>query len=132
MVSLSAEPTGHGPVPYTRMRPTVLYLGGLGRSGTTVLERVLGELPGVCSAGELVHLWRRGVLDDETCGCGEPFGSCRFWTEVGRVAFGGWSRDLAVRMVELRPRVDRTRFVPALLAPRFMRHHLREALREYA
>ena len=69
-------------------RPRVLYLGGLGRSGTTVLERVLGELPGTCSVGELVHLWRRGVLDDETCGCGEPFSRCPFWSEVLRDAFG--------------------------------------------
>jgi hypothetical protein len=98
----------------------VLYLGGLGRSGTTVLERVLGELPGTCSVGELVHLWQRGVLDDETCGCGESFSGCPFWTEVGRLAFGGWDPALARRMEELRPRVDRTRFIPRLLAPRFL------------
>ena len=28
----------------------VLFLGGLGRSGTTLVERLLGELPGVCAA----------------------------------------------------------------------------------
>jgi hypothetical protein len=121
----SPSPAGHP-------RPTVLYLGGLGRSGTTVLERVLGELPGVCSVGELVHLWRRGVLDDETCGCGCAFSACPFWSEVGLVAFGGWSRELAERMEELRPLVDRTRFVPRLLAPRLMRPALRAALQEYA
>jgi hypothetical protein len=96
----------------------VLYLGGLGRSGTTVLERVLGELPGACSAGELVHLWQRGVLDDETCGCGAPFGECPFWSEVGARAFGGWNTDLAIRMLGLHARVDRTRHVPLLALPR--------------
>ena len=111
-------------------RPRVLYLGGLGRSGTTVLERVLGELPGTCSVGELVHLWQRGVLDDETCGCGEPFSRCPFWTEVGRRAFGGWDRDQAARMEELRARVDRTRFIPKLIAPRLMGRQ-RADLREY-
>jgi hypothetical protein len=108
----------------------VLYLGGLGRSGTTVLERVLGELPATCSVGELVHLWQRGVLDDETCGCGEPFSRCPFWTEVGRRAFGGWDPALAARMEELRPRVDRTRFIPKLIAPRLLGRH-RADLREY-
>ena len=108
----------------------MLYLGGLGRSGTTVLERVLGELPGTCSVGELVHLWQRGVLDDETCGCGEPFSRCPFWTEVGRRAFGGWDRAQAARMEELRARVDRTRFIPKLIAPRLMGRQ-RAELREY-
>jgi hypothetical protein len=98
----------------------VLFLGGLGRSGTTVLERVLGELPGACSAGELVHLWQRGVLDDELCGCGEKFSRCSFWTEVGERAFGGWDPERATRMLLLRSRVDRTRHVPMLALPRLV------------
>jgi hypothetical protein len=81
--------------------------------------------------GELVHLWQRGVLDDETCGCGQPFGECPFWTQVGQRAFGGWSRSLAVRMEELRPRVDRTRFIPRLVAPRLLRGPRRAELDEY-
>jgi hypothetical protein len=40
----------------------VLFLGGLGRSGTTLVERVLGAIPGACPLGEVVHLWRRDVL----------------------------------------------------------------------
>jgi hypothetical protein len=93
----------------------VLFIGGLGRSGTTVVERVLGEVPGVCSAGELVHLWFRAVLGDERCGCGEPFSRCAFWQGVGERAFGGWDRSLAERMETLRARVDRTRFIPRLM-----------------
>jgi hypothetical protein len=115
----------------TPARPVVLYLGGLGRSGTTVLERVVGELPDACSVGELVHLWQRGVLDDETCGCGRPFSGCPFWTEVGQRAFGGWTRSLAERMEQLRPRVDRSRFIPRLVAPRLLRGTRRAELEEY-
>jgi hypothetical protein len=92
----------------------VLFLGGLGRSGTTVIERVLGELPGAVSVGELVHLWRRAVLDDERCGCGRAFSSCPFWQGVGARAFGGWDPALAQRMEQLRPVVDRTRFIPRM------------------
>ncbi len=108
----------------------MLFLGGLGRSGTTVLERVLGEVPGTCSAGELVHLWQRGVLDDETCGCGEPFSRCAFWTAVGDRAFGGWDPVLAGRMRLLQQRVDRTRHVPLLALPRLPRRR-RAWLEEY-
>jgi hypothetical protein len=113
-----ARDSASQPVPPESGTPRVLFLGGLGRSGTTVLERVLGELPGACSAGELVHLWQRGVLDDETCGCGEPFSRCPFWIEVGDAAFGGWDPALATRMLELRARVDRSRHVPLLALPR--------------
>ena len=92
----------------------IIYLAGLGRSGSTLLERLLGELPGVCAVGEVVHLWQRGIVDDERCGCGEKFSECDFWPRVGQAAFGGWrSVDLA-RFAQLRRSVDRTRFIPAL------------------
>ena len=97
--------------------PRVVYLGGLGRSGTTLLERLLGELPGVCSAGEVIHLWQRGITDAERCGCGEPLPECPFWRKVGEIAFGGWA-DVDVRRVAgLRASVDRSRHIPLLAAP---------------
>ncbi len=92
----------------------VVFLGGLGRSGTTLLERLLGEVPGIVPLGEVVHLWARGVLADEVCGCGEPFGACPFWHKVGERAFGGWSEGLAHRVLTLGRRVDRTRRIPTL------------------
>ncbi|WP_229788829.1 sulfotransferase [Thermopolyspora flexuosa] len=92
----------------------VIYVGGLGRSGTTLLERLLGELPGVVALGEVVHLWARGIDRDEPCGCGLPFLRCPFWRRVGERAFGGWSPELARRVLALRRRVDRTRRIPVL------------------
>jgi hypothetical protein len=70
----------------------VLYIGGIGRSGTTLLNLLLGELPGVCAIGEAVNLWRQGILLNEKCSCGRPFHSCSFWQEVGALAFNGWHR----------------------------------------
>ncbi|MDT0302267.1 sulfotransferase [Streptomonospora wellingtoniae] len=90
----------------------------MGRSGSTLVERLLGELPGVCSLGEVVHLWRRALIDGEACGCGAPFGECGFWQEVGAAAFGGWDRLDPAEALALQGAVDRTRFVPALLGSR--------------
>ncbi len=70
----------------------VIYVGGSGRSGSTLLDRVLGQLPGVISAGEIRDVWRAGVRENRLCGCGVPFDACPFWTRVGDAAFGGWSR----------------------------------------
>ncbi|WP_433350806.1 sulfotransferase family protein [Microtetraspora malaysiensis] len=92
----------------------VIFVGGLGRSGTTLLERLLGELPGAVPLGEVVHLWARGVHADESCGCGEPFSRCAFWGKVGDLAFGHWRAGDADRVLRLRARVDRTRRVPSL------------------
>jgi Sulfotransferase family len=92
----------------------VLYLGGLGRSGTTLVERLLGELPGVCALGEVVHLWQRDVRDDERCGCGARFSACRFWRSVGERAFGGWQHVDVERVHALRGAVERTRHIPRL------------------
>jgi hypothetical protein len=109
----------------------VLFIGGLGRSGSTLVDRVLGQTPGVCSVGELVFLWERGLLANERCGCGEPFDGCPFWKEVGARAFGGWERIDAAVLAARQHRVDRTRYVPMLLAPRLSRGFDRR-LRPYA
>ncbi len=119
--------------PNTAATPSqrIVYIAGLGRSGSTLLERLLGELPDVCAVGEVVHMWRRSIVDDERCGCGEPFAGCEFWRRVGEVAFGGWAAVSVDRVAQLRAAVDRNRFVPLLagpaLPPRF-----RRTLDEYA
>lgn len=111
--------------------PTVVYLGGMSRSGSTLAERLLGELPGVCPAGEVVHMWSRGIVADEHCGCGEPFSACPFWRRVGEAGFGGWDNVDAGRIQALRRRVDRSRFIPLLARPAVMRPAFRRNLEEY-
>jgi sulfotransferase family protein len=97
---------------------TVLYIGGFGRSGSTLVERILGQLPGFCSAGEIVFLWQRGLIDGQLCGCGTPVPECDFWTRVGKTAFGGWDQIDAHEMLALQKRVDRNRYIPSMVAPR--------------
>ena len=43
---------------------TVLYIGGYGRSGSTVLDRVLGALPDVVSVGEIRSIWGAVLRED--------------------------------------------------------------------
>ena len=60
----------------------VLYVIGKGRSGSTLLDRMLGELDGYISTGELWKIWKRGVLEGEPCGCGETLVDCEFWRPI--------------------------------------------------
>jgi UDP-N-acetylglucosamine transferase subunit ALG13 len=104
-------------LPVSVPRTPVLYIGGMGRSGTTLLERMLGEVAGFTPVGEVVFLWERGLLADEQCGCGLPFSACPFWEEVGRRAYGGWDQVDGREIAELRARVDRQRFVHRMATP---------------
>ncbi len=96
-------------------RASVLLLGGAGRSGSTLLERMLDQVQGVTALGEVLHLWERGLAADELCGCGLTFSECPFWTAVGDRAFGGWDSLDAADLVQLRHDVVRTRNAPSLL-----------------
>lgn len=99
-------------------RTTVVYLGGFGRSGSTLVERVLGAAAGWVNVGELVDLARSVAPADERCGCGLAFSECPVWTEVGRVAFGGWTPALLERLAGLHRAAARQRHLPALLSSR--------------
>lgn len=97
-------------------RPVVVYIAGSGRSGSTLLERTLGAMPGYVNVGELLDLFRRVAGADERCGCGELFSSCAFWTAVGERAFGGWTPALIDEVNQLQARVARQRRIPNVLA----------------
>jgi hypothetical protein len=109
----------------------LLYIGGFGRSGSTLLERMIGQVDTFCSVGEVRHVWKRGVVENQLCGCGARFHDCPFWRAVGDVAFGGWPSVDTDRIIGLDREVDRHRHVPFLIVPgirpKFGRH-----LDEYA
>ncbi len=123
-LGVSAEfplPAPRSVVPLVRRavdRQRVLYVGGMPRSGSTLTDLLLHQLPGHVGVGELFYLWRNCVAHDGLCACGESFSACPFWTEVGQVAFGGWDAVDADHVMRLQARVDRTAAIPLLLSPR--------------
>lgn len=114
----SADPDGRGARdgPVSGGRARVLFIGGIGRSGSTLIEKLLNELPTMVAVGETVHLWERGVRDRERCGCGEPFERCPRWSAIGEAAFGGWDQVDTDEVIGLRWRIDRTRRLPQIAA----------------
>lgn len=62
----------------------VLYIVGWGRSGSTILGNILGELDGFFHTGELWGLWglfEKGpeAFEARRCGCGERVEECPVW-----------------------------------------------------
>jgi GT2 family glycosyltransferase len=99
----------------TGQRLRVVYIAGAGRSGSTLVERTLGAIPGWVNIGEMIELIRKPSVADELAGCGEPFRTCEFWSEVGRVAFGSWSPEMLYHIGRLQQTVSRQRYVPRLV-----------------
>lgn len=82
-------------------RTKVLSIVGPGRSGTTILAGILGGVEGVVDVGELRWLWRRGILERRSCGCGLPVAECPFWSDVvAKTTAGrpGTTADLAAEI----------------------------------
>ncbi len=94
--------------------PTVLFIGGHNRSGSTLLSRLLGKEPSVIAVGELHFIGDRGLHENQLCSCGKPFRGCDFWTEVVTQVAGGHPQSWFARFTELKRTVARIRYVPAL------------------
>jgi hypothetical protein len=88
-------------------KPRVLYICGWGRSGSTILDRILGEAPGFASVGELRSLWDADP-STQRCGCGDLVAACVFWGPIlaAMSAVSGYTVD-SVR--ELRDETSRSR-----------------------
>lgn len=93
----------------------VLSVVGAGRSGTTVLASILGEVDGVVSAGELRWLWERGVLGGRPCACGAPPSACPVWAPVVRAAQEAVAGRSAAEVVRAQHAVARRSSFPRAL-----------------
>jgi hypothetical protein len=108
----------------------VVYITGSGRSGSTLLERLLGHVPGFLAAGEVRYIWQRGFTNNELCSCGRPFLECRFWEQVIDSAFGDKEWTSHERLVELTNRRNRARFIPMARFPALRTETFRSDLAE--
>ena len=102
--------------PATGDRVTVLYIGGIGRSGSTLLNDLMAQHEDIVSVGEVNRLIKRGLLDDQTCGCGKAFSDCELWNEVGE-KLGGWENLDAQTLLKQKNDIDRNRHSAKLLFP---------------
>lgn len=108
----------------------MIYIGGMGRSGSTLLDRLLGQVPGVQGLGELAQIWKC-VATDEQCSCGRQFSTCDFWQAIGEKAYGGWNNVDVELMLRRQQRLETLRGNPRLVIGR-MPANSRQELLDYA
>ena len=102
----------------TSERIKVLYISGWGRSGSTILSNILGQVDGFFPVGEIRFIWERNLLENRLCGCTAPFVECLLWQEIFEKAFGGFEQVDCMRMALLCERLSRTRHVPRMILGR--------------
>jgi hypothetical protein len=95
-------------------RVPVLYIGGTGRTGSTLLTSMLGQYDQFFAAGELAFLWRFGLLSDGKCGCGLPLLTCPTWISILETSYGSASNVDAAEMMRLRRRFN-SKHMPLML-----------------
>lgn len=86
----------------------VLYIAGWGRSGSTVLGNILGEVQGFFHVGEMRHMWGR-LASGRVCGCGKLFAECPFWGPCLQKTFGGVSPEFAQEVINKREATSKTK-----------------------
>lgn len=57
----------------------LVYIGGWGRSGTTLISSLLACSLKSVFVGEMRYLWDRALTNDSVCGCGQPSSKCSLW-----------------------------------------------------
>jgi hypothetical protein len=97
---------------------TVVYIAGYGRSGSTLLDLLLGRVERWFSMGEFRLVWH-ALRDGWRCACGAEVGDCPVWHEVVQRA---GVTDVAPVLADLRTTL-RVRRVPGLLAPVLLGRH---------
>jgi hypothetical protein len=61
----------------------LIYLASIGRSGSTLLESMLGAHSQIATCGE-IHIWPHEIAQGgvRPCSCGQSILSCPFWVEM--------------------------------------------------
>lgn len=92
----------------------VAYIVGTGRSGSTLLARMLGEVDGWFAAGELRYLFERGLVEARACSCGNPLIECPVWSAVLEEAYGSPTAVPVEHALRLLQATTRVRSLPVL------------------
>jgi hypothetical protein len=87
----------------------VVYIAGYGRSGSTVLDILLGNHSKIAGVGEVTYLLEDYAERNRPCSCGMPYRECGFWKDL---FLNGFPPPELTRLLR---KVEKLSFVPRLL-----------------
>jgi hypothetical protein len=90
-------------------KKTIIYIAGYGRSGSTLLDAILGNSEQAINAGELNTIFDE-VLEGNNCSCGQSYVLCKRWSplfstlqKIDLIQLRKINRDVDGRQSVLRP-----------------------------
>ena len=90
----------------------VLYVIGTARSGSTVLNTLLGSHPDIIGTGELGYLSESEHAFQQICSCGYRATECEFWSRVSREWLPTRAPESMEEYAALQRRFEEGRFRP--------------------
>lgn len=84
----------------------IIYIAGYGRSGSTLLDILLGSHEKVTGTGELANVFAHYQDDEEKCSCGEALSRCPFWSQVVEKQFLAASCPSLSELEKMRRKVE--------------------------
>ena len=81
----------------------LVYIGGYGRSGSTLLEQLMTLRPDVVACGEVARALQRGFKRNRQCTCGRLASECPVWSHFQQepIKLEGWTHaDLAMALLQ--------------------------------
>jgi len=64
------------------MSKKLIYIVGYPRSGSTILQSILNEMPNAVAVGEIKTIINYNVLKNKPCSCGEEVSNCSYWHPI--------------------------------------------------
>lgn len=107
----------------------ILYIAAHSRSGSTILDRVLSQIEGAFTVGEIKNIWLRSFQENQLCGCGSKFDVCEVWKRI--VDNTNITESISVNMHSLSREVDRYKKIPQILHQRIRGQKLNNKISLY-
>lgn len=91
----------------------IIYIVGIGRSGSTILDLIIGNNDGCLSCGEITNIFKDAFIKNQICSCGQVAINCDYWQSIKKEWLSRNSLDVE-EFITLIYRYEKNGIVPWL------------------
>lgn len=88
----------------------IIYIVGYPRSGSTILQSILNEVPQTLSVGEIKTIIDYNIVKKKPCSCGDSIFECEFWGDIMNDLQKQYSHDELIKINNSRKKLNNLNF----------------------